>query len=362
MKVITIGSAIHDLFIEYENPQIMAFEIEGDELIYLILEEGRKHEIKALHHAIGGGATNSASCFKQLGLSSAVCSKIGEDQYGKFILDQLKKRNVEISLIAQTKTAPTGSSYILPSATGNKAILVDRGANLGLSKADIPIKQFGVCEQLYITSLSKNTSELLPYITAEAKKLDLPVAANPGTSQLTVNVKTLVDSLSNIDILILNAYECSLLMEQLANTNVTKSRTVRAKELPDLLAAPIICDDFQFTLQDYFKEVCARGPQLVVVTNGEDGVYVCDGTEIYYHSSLPIEVVSTVGAGDAFGATFVSQLLKGKPLETAIRAGIINSAAVLEHFDATTGLLDQKELDELVHEIDQNGIKKFGMK
>ena len=361
MKIITIGSAIHDLFIEYENPQIMAFEIEGNEVMYLMLEEGRKYEIKALHEAIGGGAANSANCFKQLGLSSAVCSKIGEDQYGKFILDQLKKRNVEISLIAQTKTAPTGSSYILPSPTGNKAILVNRGANLTLSKKDLPIKEFGSCEHLYITSLSKNTSELLPYITAEAKKIDLPVAANPGTSQLTVNVKTLVDSLSNIDILILNAYECSLLMEHLASNNVTKSHTIPAQELPDLLSAPIVRGDFQFTLQDYFNEVCARGPQLVVVTNGEDGVYVYDGTEIYYHSSLPIEVVSTVGAGDAFGATFVSQLLKGKSLENAIRAGVINSAAVLEHYDATTGLLDQKELDELVSEIDQNGIKKFGL-
>jgi sugar/nucleoside kinase (ribokinase family) len=362
MKIITIGSAIHDLFIEYVNPQTMAFEIDGDEVMYLMLEEGRKHEIKELHAALGGGAANSARCFKRLSFSVATCSKIGNDHYGQFVLEQLKQSKIDTALIVTSKKAQTGTAYILPSPSGNKALLVDRGANLTFEKKDMPVAKFKECDQLYITSLSRDTSELLPYITEQAKKAGIGVAANPGTSQLTVNVTTLVESLKNIDVLILNAYECSLLMEQLTESKKNKTRSMRANELPDLLSAPIVRDDFYFTLQDYFKKVCSSGPKLAVVTNGEDGVYVCDGTQILYHPSLPIDVVSTVGAGDAFGATFVSQLLKKKSVEDAIRAGIINSAAVLEHFDATTGLLDQKELDELVEEIDQNGIKRYSLK
>lgn len=359
MKIITIGSAVHDLFIEYENPQIMAFEVNGIEEMYIMLKEGLKIEITHLHKAIGGGSANSASCFKKLGFSAAPCSKIGNDNQGDFIIDQLKKKSIDCSFIIRIKDDPTGSSYILPSPTGNKALLVNRGANLTFSKKDIPIKAFKNIDQLYITSLSKHTSELLPFITQEAKNNDIPVAVNPGTSQLTVNVSTLIESLSNIDILILNAFESSLLMEQLAHKPAIKPHKMISQDLPDLLAAPIVRDATCFTLQNYFTEVHAHGPQLAVVTNGEDGVYVSDGSFIYYHSSLPIEVVSTVGAGDAFGATFVAQLLQGKSLENAIRAGIINSTAVLEHFGATTGLLSQKELSKLVAEVDQSGIKKF---
>ena len=359
MKIITIGSAICDLFIEYEHPRLMAFEIDGKEVMYLMLEEGHKTEIRKLHHAAGGGALNSSYCFKRLGLKAAPCSKIGKDSAGEFILKQLSKNKIDDVYIIQTSQAATGTAYILTSPTGNNAILVDRSANLTLSKKDIPTKHLIDCDQLYITSLSKRTSELLPYITSEAKKLDIPVAVNPGTSQLTENVTTLIESLPNIDILIVNAFECSLLAEKLSTKRTT--RIMSKIELPDLLSAPIVRGKLSFTLQEYFKAIHKHGPKIAVVTNGEDGVYVSDGSGIFYHPSLPVEVTSTVGAGDAFGATFTSQLSKGKSLEQAIRAGVINGAAVLEYFDATEGLLDQKELDELVAEIDQNGIKKYDL-
>ena len=358
MKIITIGSAVHDLFIEYENPQLMAFEIDGQEVMYITLEEGRKHEIKELHHATGGGALNSACSFKRLDFSVAPCSKIGTDNQGEFILKQLAQKKIDTVYITKSSKTATGTSYILLSPTGNSALLVNRAANLTLSKKDIPLKDFIDCDQLYITSLSKNSSELLPYITKQAKKLGIPVAVNPGTSQLTVNVTTLIESLADIDILILNTFEASLLAEKFLPKR-TKVNKKPNHALPELLATHIVLQGPLFTLQEYFQEIHAQGPSIAAVTNGEDGVYISDGSHIYYHPSLPIEVTSTVGAGDAFGSTFVAQLLKGKSLEQAIRAGVINSAAVLEHLDATTGLLDQKELDELVAEIDQNGIKKF---
>ncbi len=360
-KIITIGSAVHDLFIEYERPQLMAFEIDGQEVMYVMLEEGRKTEITELHTAIGGGALNSASSFKRLGFSATPCSKIGTDSQGAFILEQLKKKKIDHSYIKESTKNPTGTSYILITPTGNNGLLVNRGANLTLNRKDVPLKEFIDCDQLYITSLSKNSSELLPYITSHAKKLNIPVAANPGTSQLTANVSTLIESLGHIDILIMNTLEATLLAEKIITSKKKPSTKDNDYGLPELLATPIMRESVLFTLKDYFKAVHALGPKIVAVTNGEDGVYISDGSQIFYHPSLPIEVESTVGAGDAFGSTFVAQLLKGKSLEEAIRAGVINSAAALEHFDATTGLLDQKELDELVAEIDQNGIKKFDL-
>ena len=361
-KVLTIGSAVHDLFIKYERPYLMEFEEDGQEVNYIMLEEGRKVEITKLHHATGGGALNSAICFNRLGFKSTPCSKIGTDANGTFILNALEAQAITTALITTTSKVATGNSYILPSPTGNSAILVDRGANLTLSKKDIPVDEFAQYDQLYITSLSKTTSELLPYITQQAKKVGIPVAVNPGTSQLTANVTTLIDSLKHIDILILNTAEASVLAESFFGATHKEKTKKPNYDLPELLATPIARDQLVFTIQAYFKEVHSRGPAIAVVTNGEDGVYISDGSHIYYHTSLPIDVESTVGAGDAFGATFVSQLLKGVSLDNAIRAGVINSAAALEHLDATTGLLDQEELDELVAEIDQNGVKKYDIK
>jgi sugar/nucleoside kinase (ribokinase family) len=360
MKILTIGSAMYDLFLEHAAPQSITLTIDGEDVNYIVLEEGCKIELSDIIPFIGGGALNAACSFAQLGFSATVCAKVGNDAYGKFILAQLQKKKIDTVFIT-TSSEKTGSSYIIPSHSGNRAILVYRGANLTLDKKNIPFDMFDQFDQLYITSLSCDTSELLPMICKHAKKLGISVAANPGTSQLTANTKTLIDSLDAINVLILNCLEASLLMEQFGYSSpiAKKYKNLSKNKLPDLLSAPIVRGSTQFMLQDYFNEIHSRGPRLAVVTNGADGVYVSDGTMIYYHPSLPIAITSTVGAGDAFGSTFIAQLLKKKPIEDAIRAAVINSAAILEHIGATTGLLDQKELDELVADIDKNGIKKF---
>ncbi len=359
MKVLTIGAATQDLFLEYTNPETMVFDVDGREKPYIILQEGEKVELDDVLKHTGGGATNSACSFKKLGFTVAPCCKVGNDESGKFVVKKLKEKKINTAYVSKTIKAPTGNSYILPSHTGNKSLLVHRGANLQLTSRDIPHKAIKNCDQLYITSLSKQTSKLLPLISKVAKKYKKPVASNPGTSQLSANVQTLEKSLQYIDILILNCLEATLLMDHMAPKPKNQKILKPNKSLPDLLAAPIARGTISFTLQQYFHEILKRGPQLVVVTNGADGVYVTDGKQIYYHPSLPIYIVSTVGAGDAFGSTFVAQLARGKSIENALLAGIINSAAILEYQDATTGLLPQKKLDKLVKEIDQKGIKTF---
>lgn len=358
-KVLTIGSAVHDLFITYARPYYMEFEEDGQEVNYILLEEGRKIEITKLENATGGGGLNSACCFTRLGHAAIPCCKIADDAHGAFILEKTNEQGIDTSAIAHNSERKTGSSYILPSPTGNSSILVDRGANLTLSEQDIPLSSFSDYDQLYITSLSGETSALLPIIVRAAQQAGVPVAANPGTSQLTTTVDTLIESLSGIEIVIMNTLEATLLAESLFGAHHSVAKSEPDFALPELLATPIARGTLTFTLQEYFKKVHEHGPSIAVVTNGEDGVYVSHEDYIYFHPSLPIEVESTVGAGDAFGATFVSQLLKGKSLSDAIRAGVINSAAALEHMDATSGLLDQQELDELVAEIDQNGVKKY---
>jgi sugar/nucleoside kinase (ribokinase family) len=350
---------MYDLFLEYVSPQTIRLEVDDTEVDYILLEEGRKIELKELLFFIGGGAINSACSFARLGFTTAACAKIGNDEYGAFIRDELTKSKIDSTYVIATSQIKTGCSFIIPSPTGNKAVLIYRGANTKLTAKDIPIDHLQQVDCIYITSLSYDTSTLLPIIAKTAQKLRIPIATNPGTSQLCENTKTLIDTLPTITILVLNCFESTLLMKQFGYSTKKHKKCTKNKKLPDLLSAPITRGDIHYTLHDYFREIHTRGPKIAVVTNGADGVYISDGTTIYYHPSLPIEVISTVGAGDAFASTFVAQLLKKKSIENAIRAGIINSAAVLEHLGATTGLLDQQELDELVSEIDQNGIKTF---
>ncbi len=360
MKILTIGAAMRDLFLEYKSPETMTFDIEGFEISYIMLEEGKKIELEAIPHSTGGGATNSACSFEKQGFTVSSFFKVGEDLEGNEVISILQKKNIDVSSCVRAPSAPTGRSFIIPPSSGEKVILVYRGANLTIKENELPLDAIKACDQLYITSLSKKTSQLLPIITKFAKEQNRPVAVNPGTSQLTVDVSTLEQSLNHIDILIMNSFEASLFMAHSTKSKQSVPKTNNEKkELPDLLAAPIVRGTTSFTLNQYFQEVLRQGPQIAVVTNGADGVYVCDGKKIYYHSSIPGKPVSTVGAGDAFGSTFVGQLLHGKSIENAIRSGIVNSYEVIQHLDATTGQITEQELENKLKTLDKSMLEIF---
>ena len=114
-----------------------------------------------------------------------------------------------------------------------------------------------------------------------------------------------------------------------------------------------------FNLLHFFKEVHARGPKTIVVTNGAEGVYVSSENTIYFHPSIPIKIVNTLGAGDAFGSTFVAGLALYKSVEMAIRCGIVNSLSVITHKDAKSGLLHKDELEYELSKLDHSLLRKF---
>jgi len=72
-------------------------------------------------------------------------------------------------------------------------------------------------------------------------------------------------------------------------------------------------------------EVCP----LVVIKDGPDGAHaICrslrpsgDGYETFYAPAIPVKVVDTTGAGDAFGAGFLKAWLDGKPIAECLRWG-----------------------------------------
>ncbi len=363
MKVLTIGSAMHDIFIRNKNAASIHLCTGQKEQSFIILEEGKKIEIDAVESFSGGGAVNTATSFARLGNTVHSCFKTGADADRDLILSRIEKESVNTTYTVSTDQAPTGTSFILPCPSKNCTILIHRGANLTLTAQEISPEAIAWCELVYITSLSGAASQLLPTITGTAKEQGKMVVLNPGTSQLTANISTLADSLNFADILILNAFEAQLLMSNLARIDITPSRqpaqAADAKYTPLLLRAPISSTINCFTLQQFFRAILDRGPQIVVVTNGAEGVYATNGNHIYFHSSIDTNIVSTLGAGDAFGSAFVSILKEDSSLEQALLAGSLNSAHVLQHIDTQTGLLTKSVLEQQMNNATTNELLQY---
>ncbi|MFK9093817.1 fructoselysine 6-kinase [Bacillus salipaludis] len=84
-------------------------------------------------------------------------------------------------------------------------------------------------------------------------------------------------------------------------------------------------------INDYMKKMHAKGPQLIVVTMGEKGSIVYDGTSFYHHGIVSCEVVDTMGAGDSYIAAFLCGILQKRPIEECMEMGAKNSSITIQY-------------------------------
>ncbi len=333
-RILTIGGVMRDIFIQYEHINTLNVGNDGKNETLVVFEEGRKIEVDALYCHVGGGAANSAVSYARLGLEVSIICMIGSDQDGIFIQQKLRAENVNDTFIAKTDQLQTGTSFIIPTTSGNRVVLVWRGANTALAERDITMQAIDATDYAYCTSMSKINAHLLPYIASHAKAKKKKVAVNPGTGQLTYAAQSVCQALPHIDILILNSYEATLLTAEMG---------IKTKQ-----------NNPHLFFGEFFNLMHTQGIATIVVTNGAEGVYVSHEKKRYFHPSIaPQKIVSTVGAGDAFGSTFVAFLAQQKSLEDAIRAGIINSSSVIEHIGAQTGLLTAEIVYQRMANLDK---------
>ena len=367
-KILTIGGATKDIYLHYQGADYMSITQKECDSKYILLKSGAKIEVENILNFSGGGATNSAVSFKRQGFDVCCFCKIGTDEPGNFVIDELEGENINCSKIIKTNKYQTGTSFVINTLERERTIFAHRGANRYLQTIELPIDMIKNSDQIYITSLSNESSKLLPKIVAIAHENNIPVAINPGISQLAKGEKTLKESLNFIDTLIMNSDEAKSFMIALIESDKTyeeilkssrKKKVISEKNNPALLQSPLIHKDFVFSIRKFFKEVLKMGPKIVVITDGANGVYVEHENKIIFHPSIKTEVVDTLGAGDSFGSCFVGSILAGKRVEESLIRGITNSSSVIGKMGAKPGLLNKKELD--AKEINFDLVQEFSL-
>jgi sugar/nucleoside kinase (ribokinase family) len=357
IKIMTIGGATQDIFIKYEDASTMHLHTKKEKQSYLLLQEGAKIEVTDILYSSGGGANNAAFSFKKQGFEVAPFFKIGSDDAGKFIMQDLEKASINSERIVQNNSVSTGISFIIPSLERDRTIFAFRGSNATVTEEELPLDNIKEYAYLYVTSLSGESSKLLPTITSMAKKHNVLVATNPGSSQLIAGADILRASLPELDILILNSAEAKVLMGSLLladkslHSSLRKIPAKKEKGLPKLLQNG---KTDSFNLKLFLRTVLSYGTNIIAVTNGSEGVYVATKDILYFHPSLPADVVNTLGAGDAFGSAFVGALASKKTVEEALRYGLINATSVIGHTNTHDGLLGLQELEEKAEAIDKD--------
>jgi ribokinase len=159
--------------------------------------------------------------------------------------------------------------------------------------------------------------ETVIHAASVARQNGLRVILNPAPA------RQLPDSLlADVDILVPNETELGLLSGQ-SVTDIASAKSAA-------------------------RNLLAKGIQTVIVTLGANGALLVTGEKATHIPTFKVEVVDTTAAGDAFIGGLAAALLKGKPLEEAVRYGNASGALAATKFGAQPSLPAAEEVEKLL--------------
>ena len=320
--IITIGGATEDITFYTKEGILVDNKKDVLRQNLLAFEYGAKIKIDKAHSSFGGGATNVAVSFSNLGLESSCLCAVGSDLRGKSILANLKKYNIDIALAQKIKNFETGFSFLLVGQNNEHIVFSNRAANNELEIKDNKLKILKKAEWIYLTSLSGKWQTVLKKVFSLEKT---KIAWNPGYIQIKAGFNILKPFLKKTKVLILNkdeAIELVLSKEKNANNNYLNN------------------------IKNLLKSLKDTGSEIVLITNGKYGADAYDGLNFYHQDILKEKKrIDTTGVGDAFGSSFVAglKLYKGD-IKKSILLGAKNSASVIAEQGAQNGLIKISKL------------------
>lgn len=321
MMVTTIGGATQDLMFYTDEAELINNKTNLLKQQLIGFEYGAKLYSDQFYLTFGGGGANAAVNFASLGLKTQTILAIGSDTTGQAILNNLKARKVNTSLIQIVKAKNSGVSAIVNVGSFNEhVIFAYRGANNCLDLSEKFVKKIN-SSWVYLTSLQASSGHRIEALFKHCEQKKISIFWNPGHDQLKLGLKKLAKFIKNTAVFDLNRDEA---LELLVGLNQGQVK-----------------NNINFIL----KSLHAWGQKLTVVTDGPRGAYVYDGKKVYFRAALKKKGINTTGAGDAFGSAFTAGLIKYNwDIEKALKLGILNSNAVIMKVGAQVGVLQEKDL------------------
>ena len=307
--IICIGSAVRDIFVlSHEFEIIKTAKVEGG--LAECVPLGSKIDIEDLFVTTGGGGTNTAATFANLGLKTSIIARLGEDEDGDMIEDELITRKIDTKILVRDKKDATGLSILLTAPGGERTVLVYRGVSGNFTEKDIPITKLRT-RAIYLSSIGGHT-KTLSKIATFAKKKGVFLAWNPGKTELKLPKKTIRTILTKVDVLIVNKEEALMLYGK----------------KPEHLS-----------LHGLAKHIRGHEDQIVIITDGPRGTCAIQRDNAWLVGTSDVKSKSRTGAGDAFGSGTVAALLQGIQLQDALRVGTLNAESVIQSYGAKQGIL-----------------------
>ncbi|MFZ8811283.1 MAG: carbohydrate kinase family protein [Pyrobaculum sp.] len=253
--------------------------------IYLKVSElpGPDENVEALDLYTGGGgsAANFAVAIARMGLGARFIGAVGEDPMGELSLRELKAEGVDVSFVKRIAGVRSGVVVVLVHPDGVKRMLSYRGANLGLTPADLAADKFQGVRHIH---LATGRTELIARAREIAREVGATVSVDGGTALARKGLEIVKAVVDGVDVVFMNHVEAKMLAGS---------------------------HDHRVAVEKLSKELSVGE---LVITLGPRGAVAFDGRRLLHVDAFKLNAVDTTGAGDSFAAAYIAMFLRGMDL------------------------------------------------
>ncbi len=313
--IISMGDSVIDAFTVISEAEVLCHLSEQD--CRLCLSYSDKVPVDKFKLTTAGNALNNAVGSARLGLKTALYTEIGNDMFGKMIVDKMMQEKISTDYVNLNKGAATNLHTVL-------SYKVERTILVYHEPRSYKLPQFEEAPKwIYYTSLSKGfekvQEELVNYLYANP---EVKLAFNPATFHLRAGLDALREIIKRTEVIFINREEAKRLL------NIDLKEPTPIKEL--------------------LSKIHELGVKTIIITDGPKGCTVYDGKDYGQLGLYDVPIVERTGVGDAFATGFIAAQVYGKNLEECLKWGTINSAGVIQEIGPQDGLQTKDQIEKVL--------------
>lgn len=298
--------------------------------MFVATETGNLADATQFIKRAAGAELNVATGLARLGLKVSWVSRVGDDSFGHFILNTLRKEGIDSTGVTLDGRYATGFQLKSKADNGTDPIVEyfrKGSAASHLSPEDFHAAAFSQARHLHLSgvaaALSATSYALLDHAAQSMKAQGKSISFDPNLRPVLWRSEAeMVTKLNHL------AFQADWVLPGLKEGIVlTGQRT------PDGIA-------------DFYLQ---HGVKAVVIKTGADGAWfkTASGEQGAVAPVKVENVVDTVGAGDGFAVGVISALLEGKSLPDAVRRGNAIGALAIQVPGDSEGLPTREQLGAL---------------
>ncbi len=253
---------------------------------------------------VGGPVSNALVSLSRLGVPTLWVGKVGVDELGRIILDDMRREGVMLDAYADPEHPTPLSLIIVDAQTGKRSISFRPGCSFALGR----MVARDVLRGASIIHLDGFFPDAALAAAAFGRDAGITVSLDAGS-----RFPELEEMLGLVDVFI-------------PNLEVARGLTGEEK------------------VEDCLARLSGMGPRTVVITCGGEGSWGCEGGETVQVDAVEVDVVDTTGCGDAYHGGFLYGELKGWGLRDRMFFASAYAALKSTRLGGRKGLPDLDEM------------------